>query len=252
MIEVVKNDVEVAAEKEAEVNQLKHRTGQLYQLIAFDPKNNIIYRNEIVEINIRLVPLVLKKYRPYSDDDFQLGCLGLIRAANTFDSEKGVPFHNYACFCIERELHKAHKKRQTTFEYALGYDLQSLDEMVASDDGEGTPLHEQIEDIDAQEEFEKLLSDFCLGNFFDKVVYPVLEEIADNTKGQQTKLDGDKWRELEMRYLLEMAQIKSQKARFTLSGMAKELGMSTQNIRMRHLRVVNAIRKRCIELGYHG
>ena len=59
---------------------------------------------------------MLKKYRPYSDDNFQNGCLGLIQAAESYQPIKGVPFHNFACFCIERSIQLAFKKQQRLIE----------------------------------------------------------------------------------------------------------------------------------------
>jgi len=231
-----------------EIQQIQYRTNQLFELIAFDPKNEQIYRNEIVEINIRLVSHVLSKYRPYDDDMFQLGCLGLIIASKMFDPSKGVPFANFACFCIERELHKAFRERQERVEYT--YNMISLDEDVILGNGDTVSRHEQMPDIMSEEEFEKLLSDFALEELFEKIINPALEEIACSTKGQETVIDFDKWKRLELQYIIEKAEIDSQKARLNFSSMARQLGVSVQNIRMRHKRVIEVIRRKCIESGY--
>ena len=102
----------------------------------------------------------------------------------------------------------------------------------------------------SEAEFEKLLNDFSLDNIFDTIIMPSIEGISKTTKGQNTSVDFDHWRALELQYLIEMAEIDSQKARLSLTAMSQSLGVSTQNIRMRHQRVVGDIRNRCITAGY--
>jgi RNA polymerase sigma factor (sigma-70 family) len=244
---------EVRAEiKGEEIVVLQERTLKLFQVIEMcrDNKEQVqVCRNEIIELNIRLVPRVLQKYKPFGDDEFQLGCLGLIVATRTFDPARGVPYASYACFCIERELHKAHRKQSNSFEYQIGNGLSSLDQMAAFQNGDVSGKYDVIPDIQSEEDFDKVLEDFCLTNLFDKVIMPSIDSIAGATKGQQTTVDFDKWKQLELTYILEMAEVNSQKARITLSKIAKDLGVSVQNIRMRHKRVINNIRSKCEEAG---
>ena len=75
-----------------------------------------LVRNQIVELNLRLVPHVLKKYKPYTDDQMQIGYIGLIVAADTYNVDRNVPFASYACFCIERHLQMEYKKKMEMFE----------------------------------------------------------------------------------------------------------------------------------------
>jgi len=254
-VEVVEVNVEAELDqtvlaKSPEMEKLKSRTAQLFELIAFDPKNSQIYRNEIIELNIRLVPHVLKKYKPFGDDEFQMGCIGLIVATNSFDPERGVPYASYACFCIARELHKAHKHNQSHFEGIMGKGLISLDESSTSEDGDSYNKHDNITDEESEAEFEKLLHDFSLDDIFDSVIMPAIEGIAKATKGQESSINFEHWKALEMQYLVEMAEIDSQKARLSLTAMSTKLGVSTQNIRMRHKRVVAQIKASCIAAGY--
>jgi len=254
--DTVKVEIDEAAElvtevivENTEMGELKNRTSQLFELIAFDPNNTQIYRNEIIELNIRLVPHVLKKYKPFGDDEFQMGCIGLIVATNSFDPARGVPYASYACFCIARELHKAHNHHQHQFEGAMGEGLTSLDEYSVVD-GEMFNRHENIADEVSEADFEKLLQDFSLDGLFDKIIMPSIEGISKATKGQDSTVDFDHWKALEMQYLIELAEIDSQKSRLSLTSMAKKLGVSTQNIRMRHKRVIQQIRQRCVKAGY--
>lgn len=227
----------------------KHRTNQLIELMEFDPENATIYRNELVELNIRLVPHVLKKYKPFGDDEFQAGCVGLIKAANSYKSQRGVPFANYACFCIERELHKMHEVKCRTFEYQMGYDLFSIDETF--DTGEDkVNKHEQIADALAEETLSNLIMDYDMVTLFERVITPAVEAVASNNRGQQGKVDVDKWKELETRYIAEMAREDSQKARMTLSWIAGELGISVQNAKVKHQRVLEVAKALCIKFEY--
>ncbi|MEG1636107.1 MAG: sigma-70 family RNA polymerase sigma factor [Cellulosilyticaceae bacterium] len=235
-----------------EIQAIQNRTAQLYEIMQLcneDAEALLLCRNEVIETNIKLVHHVLKKYRPFGDDEFQIGCLGLIGAANTFKPERNVPFSSYACFCIERELHKAHRVRSHSFEYQAGGNLSSLDEMINLGNGDTVSRYESIADSMSEEMFDKILSDFVLTDVFEEIITPAIDGIATRTNGQDTTVDFDVWKKLEMRYLLELAEVDSQKARVTLSAIAKELGVSTQNIRIRHQRVVESIRLRCIECG---
>jgi RNA polymerase sigma factor (sigma-70 family) len=238
--------------RKEDIKTIQSRTNQLFQVMAMcegDEDELQACRNEIIETNIRLVPHVLRKYRPYGDDEFQLGCLGLILATRSFDYTRNVPFANYACFCIERELHKSHRKYRETIEYQVGNGMKSLDDTLSFDNGDETTVGETIADEFSQEDFDKVLEDFDLTDLFDTVILPAIEAIAGKTKGQNSTVDFDMWRQLELSYILEMAEVDSQKARLTFSSMAKDLGVSVQNIRMRHQRVIEAIKQECVNRG---
>lgn len=241
----------VEINKKEEIARIRKRTDELFEIISMcegDEKSIQICRNEIIETNIRLVPLVLKKYKPYGDDEFQLGCLGLIIATRTFKADRGVPFASYACFCIERELHKARRKLVHSIEYQLGTGLSSLDEVLDFQNGDEADKHDIIADTFAEEAFDKILMDNCLDKLFAEVIEPSIDRIAQATRGQAS-IDFDRWKALELRYILEMAEVDSQQARITFTKMAKELGVSVQNVRIRHQRVINNIRQACIDLG---
>ena len=74
---------------------------------------DINIRNILITHNLRLVCNVVKKYKASykSDSDFikdvfQAGNVGLMRAVDYFDVEKGYKFSTYAYCCIEREIIK--------------------------------------------------------------------------------------------------------------------------------------------------
>ena len=73
-----------------------------------------MYRNEdetakekLIEHNLRLVAHIVKKYNSQDrdlDDLISIGTIGLIKAVNTFDENKGGRLVTYAARCIENEL----------------------------------------------------------------------------------------------------------------------------------------------------
>ena len=63
-------------------------------------------REILVERNLRLVAHIAKKYQNVEEDMedlISIGCIGLIKAVNSFDSGKGR-LATYACRCIDNEL----------------------------------------------------------------------------------------------------------------------------------------------------
>ena len=64
-------------------------------------------RNRLIEHNLRLVAHVVKKYANtgYETDDLiSIGTIGLLKAVDSFDAEKGIRLATYASRCIENEL----------------------------------------------------------------------------------------------------------------------------------------------------
>lgn len=93
-------------------------------------------RNLLIEHNLRLVSHIIKKY--YSpeaerDDLVSIGTIGLIKAVDTFRSERGIRLTTYASKCIQNELlMHFRRKRKTAGEVSLADALET--------DGEGGAL----------------------------------------------------------------------------------------------------------------
>ena len=97
----------------------------------------------LIEHNLRLVAHVVKKYQGTgedTDDLISIGTIGLIKAVNTFDVDKGSRLATYAARCVENEilmLLRAGKKRAKEV---------SLFEPIGTDkDGETVSLVDVIE-----------------------------------------------------------------------------------------------------------
>lgn len=64
-------------------------------------------RSVLIERNLRLVAHIVKKYSTPDkeiDDLISIGTIGLIKAIDTFDSDKGIRLATYASRCIDNEL----------------------------------------------------------------------------------------------------------------------------------------------------
>jgi len=70
-------------------------------------KGDLEARNILIEHNLRLVAHISKKFEGVSndkDDIISIGTIGLIKAINTFDMNKGTKLATYAARCIENEI----------------------------------------------------------------------------------------------------------------------------------------------------
>lgn len=64
-------------------------------------------KNKLIEHNLRLVAHIVKKYysgKSDPDDLISIGTIGLIKAVNSFDPQKGIKLSSYASRCIENEI----------------------------------------------------------------------------------------------------------------------------------------------------
>lgn len=63
-------------------------------------------KEELILDNVGLVYHVLQKMNLYDQRDYyySAGIIGLIKAANAFDPEKGIKFATYASRCIQNEI----------------------------------------------------------------------------------------------------------------------------------------------------
>ena len=69
--------------------------------------------NELVTDNLNLVRFIMKKYfnNTWDEDLYQIGCIGLVKAANKFDATKNVKFSSFATKVIENEYLMLFRKK---------------------------------------------------------------------------------------------------------------------------------------------
>ena len=123
-------------EKELSDEELKY----YYDLFKM---GDIKSRNKIIECNLRLVPLIVKKYfNQYNildDDLIQIGYLGLIKAVDHYDISKNYKFSSYASACIINEINSYYVRSKSI------KDTISLDaEIIIGNDEEKTNLYELV------------------------------------------------------------------------------------------------------------
>jgi len=150
----------------------------------------------LIERNLRLVAHVVKKYQNIDedmDDMISIGCIGLIKAIDTFDVNKGR-LATYACRCIDNEiLMMLRNKKKTSREVSLYEPI--------GQDKEGNEIHlmdilEQdqrdiVEDMELQSTRKRLFEGMkeCLTERERKIVilrYGLtgLHEMTQNEIGQ--------------------------------------------------------------------
>lgn len=88
-------------------------------LRLFKEENDKNAKDILIRHNMRLVAHVVKKYQgaESQDDLISTGTIGLIKAINTYDKNKGTALATYTARCIENEilmLLRANKKYQGT------------------------------------------------------------------------------------------------------------------------------------------
>ena len=75
-------------------------------------------RSILIERNLRLISHIIRKYyASYSSPEelLSVGCLGLIKAVDSFKSEKGTRFATYGAKCVQNEIlmyFRSQKKKQ--------------------------------------------------------------------------------------------------------------------------------------------
>ena len=69
-------------------------------------KGDKVARQKLIEHNLRLVAHIVKKYYGGSDQEdlISIGTIGLIKAVDTFDPDKGIRLSSYASRCIEKPM----------------------------------------------------------------------------------------------------------------------------------------------------
>ncbi len=99
-------------------------------------ENDASARSELIEHNLRLVSHIIKKYYANYDEQedlISIGTIGLIKAIDSFDADKGARLATYAARCIENEILMHYRSRKKDS------NVVSINEPIDSD-SEGNPL----------------------------------------------------------------------------------------------------------------
>ncbi len=131
-------------------------------------------REQLIERNLRLVVYISKKFENTGvdlEDLISVGSIGLIKAVNTFNSNKKIKLATYASRCIENEilmhLRKVSKqKKETSLDSPLSFDSDG-NELLLSD----------VIGIDVDEAFKSMETDME-----KEVIYKALEKLNSREK----------------------------------------------------------------------
>ncbi|MBO4914234.1 MAG: RNA polymerase sporulation sigma factor SigE [Oscillospiraceae bacterium] len=97
-------------------------------------------RQELIEHNLRLVAYIGRRFENTGvgiEDLISIGTIGLIKAINTYKSDKNIKLATYASRCIENEIlmhlrKTANQKAEVSFDEPLGSDWDG-NELLLSD-----------------------------------------------------------------------------------------------------------------------
>lgn len=181
-------------------------------------------KSKLIERNLRLVVYIARKFENTGvnvEDLISIGSIGLIKAINTFRSDKNIKLATYATRCIENEI-LMYLRRNTKTKTEV-----SIDEPL-NVDWEGNEL---------------LLSDI-LGTDID-VIYKNLEEEVDRDilKKAINKLDKRERVIIELRYGIFSDGIEK-----TQKEVADMLGISQSYISRLEKRIINRLKKEFVKM----
>lgn len=137
------------------------------RLNAHDP----LAREELIEHNLRLVAHIVKKYdirKEQTEDLISIGTIGLIKAVDSFKSEKGHKLTTYASRCIENEILMYLRSSKNYFQNV------SLNDPIASDkDGSEITLIDAIAAPEEKSVIETMILDENIQKL--KAYIPILD-----------------------------------------------------------------------------
>ena len=182
-------------------------------------------RQTLIEHNLRLVVYIAKKFDNTGvgvEDLISIGTIGLIKAINTFKSDKNIKLATYASRCIENEI-LMHLRRNSRIKTEV-----SIDEPL-NVDWNGNEL---------------LLSDI-LGTEEDLVYKDIEDEVDLNLLEQAMDILSDRERTIiELRY-----GIGHDDEEMTQKEVADLLGISQSYISRLEKKIIRRLRKEMIRLG---
>lgn len=131
-------------------------------------------KNTLIERNLRLVAYVAKKYTKEnqdSEDLISIGTIGLIKAVNTFKTDKNIRFATYAVRCIENEILMVLRSEKKLVNEV------SLEEPIGKD-SEGN----EISLIDVLKDEESDIFSDVMKNINQKKLYSAIENLTPREK----------------------------------------------------------------------
>ena len=155
---MARHKVEICGVNTANIKVLSNE--EVKQLFILMKNGDSSARDKLVEGNLKLVLSILKKF--YNkvdnlDDLFQVGCLGLVKAIDNFDTSYDVKLSTYACPMILGEI-KRYLRDNSALRVSrsikdLAYKTLKLNEELTTSNGT-PPTDKQLADTLGVSEFE--------------------------------------------------------------------------------------------------
>jgi RNA polymerase primary sigma factor len=231
-------------------------------------EGNETAQSELIEKNLRLVIPIAKKYRgkglPFGDL-IQEGNIGLMRAADKFDPEKGFRFSTYATWWIRQAIQRAvaDKGRTIRIPVHMGEKIRKMARIYneLSTQLEQEPTDEEVAerlgwDVDRVKDVKSAIPDATSLN------QPLSSEKDSSELGdlvedeRESGMDGEMVRELETRRLMESVEQLPERQRrvlvrrygldgekpATLAELSEELEVSRERVRQLQHEAERALR----------
>lgn len=154
---------------------------EMIMMLEGDEEMRRVARGALIEHNLRLVAFIARRFENTGvgiEDLISIGTLGLIKAINTFRSDKNIKLATYASRCIENEIlmyiRKISGKQELSIDEPLSTDWDGnellLSDVLGSDE---EPIGKELEDaeerralyaaLDTLDERERLIIEMRYG-----------------------------------------------------------------------------------------
>ena len=155
---MARHKVEICGVNTANIKVLSNQ--ETIELFKKMKEGDPFARNELIEGNMKLVLSILKKFYNKTDnldDLFQVGCLGLVKAIDNFDTSYDVKLSTYACPMIVGEI-KRYLRDNSSLRISrsikdIAYKTLKLKEELTTSDGK-EPTNKQIAELLGISEYE--------------------------------------------------------------------------------------------------
>ena len=155
----------------------KEETNKLIKEIK---NNNKEAKQKLIEHNIKLVIFeVLNKFKDVDEDKEELvsiGIIGLIKAVETFNSEKNILFSTYASRCIDNEI-LMHIRKQKHLPQ-----IESIDNVISVNNGTDGDDTNKLQLINSLDNNNTSIEDKLMKEVTYEILNEIIEELPDEEK----------------------------------------------------------------------